>query len=145
MNTADILLDLYDRTGDVDPAALVDEAADTSHPLHDQFEWDDEIAGREYRLIQASRIIRACTVVVPAGPEAEPIRVRAVQSVTGQAGGRGPVLRRTVPTVVVLADRDLMANVAQQIQDDIDAMRRKWSAHRTLFNSVLHRITEDAA
>jgi hypothetical protein len=43
--------------------AVEKAARDPRHPFHSQFEWDDSIAGYEYRLIQAGELIRSVTVV----------------------------------------------------------------------------------
>lgn len=56
-----ILLDLH-RTGDLTPERVVDVARDQSHPLHSQFEWDDEAAGEAYRRSQASDLIRSVRI-----------------------------------------------------------------------------------
>lgn len=43
---------------------LLDASRDENAPLHNAFEWDDEIAAERYRLRQASDIIK-CVVAVP--------------------------------------------------------------------------------
>lgn len=71
----DVLLDTYRRHGRLTAEILVEEAADTHHPLHHRFEWDDAIAGHQYRLNQGQAIIRE--VKVTFGSEGERKRVRA--------------------------------------------------------------------
>jgi hypothetical protein len=44
--------------GKLTPQAVVQEAASPNSPLHNRFEWDDTVAGRKYRLIQAADLIR---------------------------------------------------------------------------------------
>lgn len=46
------------------PSEVVAAATDESSPLHGQFEWDDGIAGHEYRLGQARQLIRVSVSVV---------------------------------------------------------------------------------
>jgi len=46
------------------PKAVVDDARPATSPLHPAFEWDDSVAGEEYRIHQARQIIRAVHVVV---------------------------------------------------------------------------------
>ena len=57
-NLKDELLAIRAEHGKLTPALIVDVAADEDHPLHNRFEWDDEVAGRKYRLQQAKQLIR---------------------------------------------------------------------------------------
>lgn len=41
---------------------VVDESRPEDAPLHPTFEWDDNVAGEKYRLMQASTIIRAIRI-----------------------------------------------------------------------------------
>ncbi len=49
--------------GDVTAARVVAASEPADSALHPAFEWDDSVAGMEYRLIQARRLIRAIVVV----------------------------------------------------------------------------------
>jgi hypothetical protein len=50
---------LHDRNGgNLTRRAFVDDAADENSPLHPLLEWNDAVAGDQYRLIQAGTIIR---------------------------------------------------------------------------------------
>ncbi len=44
--------------GRITSGDIVASAADPSSPLHDLFNWDDEEAGHQYRLMQAGSLIR---------------------------------------------------------------------------------------
>jgi hypothetical protein len=44
--------------GIVTADAVVDAARNKNSPLHDEFEWDDSVAGHQYRLDQARSLIR---------------------------------------------------------------------------------------
>lgn len=59
--------------GQLTASNLVDVNRPEDAPLHDSFEWDDSIAGEEWRKQQARHIIQAITVV--AGPTQEPKRI----------------------------------------------------------------------
>ena len=54
----------------VTPAILVLRAKDMSHPLHKHFQWNNTLAGFEYRKAQARRLIQSLQVVLiePSGP-----------------------------------------------------------------------------
>lgn len=47
------------------PETLLDASRDAAAPLHNEFEWDDEVAAEKYRLRQARAIIQniVCTTV----------------------------------------------------------------------------------
>lgn len=44
--------------GRISPAIVLEAARDPASPLHDHFEWDDDRASEQYRLAQASQLIR---------------------------------------------------------------------------------------
>lgn len=48
--------------GILTPNAVVDDAKNPSSPLHDQFEWDNDVAAEKYRLEQARELIRKVRV-----------------------------------------------------------------------------------
>ena len=55
------------------PEDVVEIASPEDHPLHNRFEWDDTIAGREYRLWQARELILSVKVIIEGGSP-EPMR-----------------------------------------------------------------------
>jgi len=56
------------------PEDIVEIASPEDHPLHNRFEWDDTIAGREYRLWQARELILSVKTIMEGG-SSEPMRV----------------------------------------------------------------------
>lgn len=58
----------------ISPGELLEKATDEESPLHDWFEWDDAVAAHEYRLQQASYVIRAVHVQYPEVGDHEPVR-----------------------------------------------------------------------
>lgn len=59
---------------------LLADAKNPKSPLHDAFEWDDKIAGHQFRLQQAGYILRALVVVKDEG-KAQEKTVRAFVNV----------------------------------------------------------------
>lgn len=49
--------------GSLYPQAVVDTASDPSHPMHDMFLWDNDLAGNEFRLDQARSILRSVRII----------------------------------------------------------------------------------
>jgi hypothetical protein len=73
---------ISDQHGGLTPALVVSEARDPEHPLHARFEWDNELAGEEWRREQARDLIRSVRVVWREATETEQERsVRAFHSV----------------------------------------------------------------
>src|SRR5262245_7390575 len=71
------------RDGKIETATVVDEARPDEAPLHPVFEWDDAVAGEQYRLQQARLLVRAVEVA-PEKKDEEPlpafVHVRAVST-----------------------------------------------------------------
>jgi hypothetical protein len=57
-----ILIEISDRHGKLTPAIVIEEATSENHPFHDQFEWDNEIAGHQHRLTQAKTLIKVAKI-----------------------------------------------------------------------------------
>ena len=55
--------------GQVTADIVLDAAKGARHPLHKQFEWDDTIAGHEYRKEQARLLVRSIEVFYREAPE----------------------------------------------------------------------------
>lgn len=62
-----------ERMNKLTPANLVEVSRSIDAPLHDEFEWNDTIAGEKYREHQARYLIRVITIE-PDKKESEPIR-----------------------------------------------------------------------
>lgn len=84
MSLRDQLQGIYDQYGELTPRLVIAEAADPSHPLHDRFEWDDEVAADAYRIDQAHRLIQRVKVTKVEGDNAP--SVRAFQAVRTDDG-----------------------------------------------------------
>lgn len=56
---------------------LLEIATPAESAIHAAFEWDDAVAGHEYRLTEARKLIRSlrCTIVVKGRPPEPPMRV----------------------------------------------------------------------
>jgi hypothetical protein len=54
---------IYRERGSLDPTLVVDEARPEDAQLHPAFEWQDEVAGENWRKYQARTLIRSVEVV----------------------------------------------------------------------------------
>lgn len=58
-----VVRELYEKHGKVETTALIEAAKPKDSPAHAGFEWDNKIAGHQYRLWQARKWIRVITVI----------------------------------------------------------------------------------
>lgn len=49
--------------GTLTPEKIVEDAQDPDSPLHEEFEWDDEKAAHQHRLMQARTLIRTINII----------------------------------------------------------------------------------
>jgi uncharacterized tellurite resistance protein B-like protein len=55
---------ILQKEGNITSERLLQLASKKSHPLYQDFEWDDKVAGLKYRLEQASNIILAQATII---------------------------------------------------------------------------------
>ena len=58
------LKEIYDSRGVLSPHLVLEAAANPTSPLHPEFEWDDTVAGKAYRLAQAAGLIREARITI---------------------------------------------------------------------------------
>lgn len=69
------------KLSEVTPHNIVELAKDENSPLHNEFEWNDTIAGDKYREIQARDMLR-CIIVHEENKDDKPTEIRAWVSTT---------------------------------------------------------------
>ena len=74
----------------IDPESLVNAAKAKRHPLHTEFEWDDSVAGHEYRLTQARSIIRHIIIPAETSKTGRNVRMYEMERLPAQPGERRP-------------------------------------------------------
>ena len=105
------------------PQQVVNIARAEDSPLHDQFEWDDSVAGEQFRLEQARSMMRSILVVVEGDGEEllEPYYVH-VEVIDAESHK----LRGYVPLRVAMADPDMRGQVLNNALRELDIFRRKY-------------------
>lgn len=103
------------------PKTLLDANRDEDTPLHDYFEWHDDVAAEKYRESQAQYIIRSI-VIVP--DEENKPKVRAYGSVVI---GTKPVYEH-VETIV--KSTDLTQQMLENAKKELYAFQTKYNALR---------------
>ena len=112
---------------------LVDESRPEDAVLHDEFEWDDDVAANQYRLTQARNIIRSIQIVRAETGEEEKVFVNVH-------------IERPEYTTVTKAlmkpdERELLLKAARR---DMESFRAKYEKLVEL-DSVIHAITDTLA
>lgn len=101
---------------EVTPRNVVDLARNEDSKLHNDFEWDNEIAGDKYRLIQASEMIRHL-VFEPKEEQCEPTRVYQIST------------EKTVykPVEMILKNEDEYQSLLKRALAELQAFKKRYS------------------
>lgn len=136
MSLRDQLQAVYDRRGQLTPAVVVDEARDEAHPLHSRFEWDDSVAGEQWRRSQAQELIRSVKVVYREATDNEEARtVRAFHAVRGEDG------HVYEPVEKVVEDPFTKRLVMADMEREWKALKRRYEHFSEFSSLVLQDLT----
>lgn len=129
-----VLTDHYNKYNDLTPQIVVDEARPAGAPLHDRFEWDNDIAGEKYRLVQAQQLIRSVQIEFIDNRTGEKKFVRGFHSrrEAGQeAGGYQP-------TQEIVQDEMALKLLLRQCEREIADLKRKYG-HLSEFADLMRK------
>lgn len=107
------------HNGRLEPEWVVHNAKSPRNPLHDLFEWDDNVAAQNYRVDQARQVIRSVEVVVEEAPELKP--TRAFVSVVQERS------RAYTSVSHAMSDEDLRKQVLVQAFMELEAWRKRYA------------------
>jgi hypothetical protein len=108
--------------GRIVPKDLVLAAVDPSHPLHRYFEWDDKVAGEQYRIAQAAKLLRIIVYVTDGGVNKNPIVTRAyVNVVVGEE-------RFYTDTISAMSEPESCEYLFKQAKRDLITWKQKYGA-----------------
>jgi hypothetical protein len=114
--------------GRISPKILVEEASDPSCPLHDRFEWDDDVAARQFRLAQAGQIIRQWKgVLLRVDTEAKQIRVEPVRRVQSPEDSRGKGRASYETVEEIMADPGKRDSMIRTVLRELNAYRKRYA------------------
>lgn len=134
MSLRDQLQAIYDESGKLTPAVVLERARRDGHPLHDRFEWDDTVAGEAFRRQQAHDLIQSVRVVYRTATDEER-SVRAFQAVRSEEG------HVYHPAAVVAADPFL----SKLVLADMEREWRTLKARYDQFAEFWQLVRKDAA
>lgn len=136
----DILQALYTQNGELTPASVVAVARDEAHPLHSRFEWDDAVAGEEWRYQQAADLIRSVKIVYREATESEAARsVRAFQAV------RTPRGNSYKPVDEIAGDPIARQIVIADMEREWKALYRRYAQFQEFVAMIQADLQENAA
>ena len=108
---------------------VVEEATKKSSVFHDYFEWDDSVAGKEYRLDQARCLIRSIKIIIKHGDEE--IEVKQFINIRVQNGEDEPA-RKYIPSEIIAKDKVLREQAIKEAMDEFIAIQFKYKGIKEL-------------
>jgi hypothetical protein len=134
---ASSLRSVWEDRGRLAAEDLVEVAGETNHPLHPFFEWDDAIAGHQYRVWQAGQLIRSVKVLVTAttNGDSEDFHIREWIAARSVGAGRGSY----VPQDVIERNPEQQARLLRQMRRDLAAVKRRYE-HQDFYYRELSRM-----
>jgi hypothetical protein len=139
MNAREALRDIYERHQELTPTLVVDEARPKTAPLHDQFVWDDKVAGEQYRLVQAGNLIRKFKITYGHTDDGAPLRVREYVSIQRQ--GKSPTY---VPSEDAVTNPLTLAALRRECLREAAAFKAKYE-HLADYSAIVSGLLTDQA
>lgn len=99
----------------VTPQNVVDLARNEKSAIHNDFEWNDTVAGEKYRLIQAAEMIRNF-VIVREDKEAEPVRALQISTTVNEYK----------PVEIILRNEDEYQALLKRALAELEAFKRRY-------------------
>jgi hypothetical protein len=131
------------NNGRIGPRTLLEDARDPNSPFHSKFEWDDEVAGEQYRLAQASHFLREWKgVVMRVSSESKSIVVEVGRALQSPASDRSKGGRSYQSIETIMADPVKRDDLILTVLNELRAYRKRYAQLIELAN-VWHEI--DAA
>lgn len=131
------LTSIRDARGALNAEIVLEEASDPRHPLHNRFDWDDTEAAHQWRLRQASQLLR----VVRFRPDpTTPRNLRAFVAVRGRNTPRADY----VPTEEALSDDFTRRLVLADMEREFRTLKRRYEHMREFADMLRREIAEEA-
>lgn len=112
------------KGGSASAEDVVARAKSKRNPLHAEFEWDDKVAGHEYRLYLARNMMRAFVIVRDDLKTDRPQRVYEVVREKQEEKGRVKHVYKTVDDI--MKDTDLRAELLGRALSELISIRNRY-------------------
>lgn len=128
-SAADAIRALAQRYGSITPEIVLKDAQRKSSPLHNHFQWNDTAAARQFRLIQASELIRRIKVEYVCSDN-RTVRVRAFHNVADEDADESDSNPRGiyVPLETALSVESYKDQLLEKCKRDMKAFQVKYAA-----------------
>lgn len=127
------LIQLGFERGVVQKEELLEVARPKSHPLHDEFEWDDSIAGERFRLQQAAFMIRSVRIIpIVDGKPGAPVRATTSVTVETKKGGGTEAVRGYMFLPAAMEQEDLADQVVANALRSLESWTRIYGQYERL-------------
>ena len=106
---------------------IVESAKDKKNPLHDLFEWDNSIAGEQYRLAQARIIVNEVKVMIENKEYCafESVAVPVPYGSKSNSESSTEIVREYRPIVEILSNEDLRKQVINSALNHLSYWERQ--------------------
>jgi len=120
---------LIERTdGQVSNRQLVTAAEDVSSPMHDRFEWDNEVGGDLHRLAQASQILRQWRgTIMRVSEDRQTITITTARRVQSPQSERGKGLSSYSTVEKIMADPVRRHDLIRTVLSEMAAYRKRYA------------------
>lgn len=125
------LFSLYQERGRLVPMDVVEVATDPNHPLHNNFDWDNETAGESWRVHQAAEMIRSVKIRVITGDDNFEVRAYYPRHKIGINDGGGYTHAEDI------SNPESQILLLQAMQRDWTSIKRRYS-HMDAFFSMIN-------
>lgn len=123
---AQIFKRLEDRDGELTAEAIVEEAKAKDSVLHEDFEWNDKVAGKKYRLHQAKNMYSSL-VIVSKETDKDNVTYRAYVNVNS-----GLQKGRVINTVLAMESEESKAVILGNAYRELEIFRSKYQKYSEL-------------
>ncbi len=126
-------LSYLERTGELTPDRVLEDAKDPRSPLHKYFMWNDKNAAIKYRISQASYLLRAIAIKI-VGPRGEITETRAFHNVAIPMfeNDEEYSIRVYKSSRSVFDDDDLKAQVVAQALEYLEGWKDRYERYSEL-------------
>jgi len=114
-----------ENNGLLQPEVVVAEAKPETSPLHSRFEWDNTVAGQNYRIWQARQLIRVVVEVVAGTDRTTNVFVSLTSDREKESGGYRILTH-------VLSDNEMRHQLLADALSDLELFREKYKELREL-------------
>lgn len=121
--TGKVCQDIIDNDGAVTPKRLVDVSRPEDAPLHNEFEWDDDIAAEKFREEQARQIIKNVIIIDSSINEERTLKAEVADRAYVPTDEK---LHRYINIHTALSNDAWRENLLKQARKDMYAFRTKY-------------------